>query len=119
MDNQKTYRTHYSWRSDPSHAWLEVPLHEIKQLNILNNFSSCSYICEMRGYAYLECDGDAALFLEHRQLGHNLQGDSITFEDIQWPEHGSHWIRRLDSISTIQHNKEEQDLHYPKHERSD
>ena len=52
----------YNFYSDPGHAWLEVPLTEICHLNLADKISSHSYI--NRGFAYLEEDCDAPIFIK-------------------------------------------------------
>ena len=52
----------YVFFEDPGHGWLRVPISEIEPIK--DKISSCSY---MRGkYVYLEEDGDAFIFLEHK-----------------------------------------------------
>lgn len=52
----------YRLISDPGHAWLEVPVAEIKDLGIAGNISGCSYV---RGsMAYLEEDCDLGVFVD-------------------------------------------------------
>lgn len=48
--------------SDPSHAWLRVPLKDVIKFGLTNKITSYSYI--NGNYAYLEEDSDAPLFLE-------------------------------------------------------
>jgi hypothetical protein len=53
----KTYR----FISDPGHGWLEVPLEEIRELNIGQHISPYSY--QSGDLAYLEEDCDAGVFI--------------------------------------------------------
>ena len=48
--------------TDPSHAWIEVPLSELKELCLLDKISSLSY--QNKDNVYLEEDVDGAMFLE-------------------------------------------------------
>jgi len=52
----------YTFYSDSSHGWLEVPIHEIEKLGIKNNISNFSYI--NNNLAYLEEDCDAGVFIK-------------------------------------------------------
>tara|TARA_R110001592_G_scaffold152963_3_gene380953 strand:- start:390 stop:710 length:321 start_codon:yes stop_codon:yes gene_type:complete len=47
---------------DPGHAWLRVPLSELRRLSLLSQISSYSFI--NNEWVYLEEDQDAALYLE-------------------------------------------------------
>jgi len=47
---------------DPNHAWLRVPLSELRRLSLLSKISSDSFI--KNEWVYLEEDQDAALYLE-------------------------------------------------------
>ena len=47
---------------DPGHAWLRVPLSELRRLSLLQQISSYSFI--NNEWVYLEEDQDAALYLE-------------------------------------------------------
>ena len=52
----------YRFIEDPGHGWLEVPISELKILDIQDQISDCSY---MKGdKAYLEEDCDMAIFVE-------------------------------------------------------
>jgi hypothetical protein len=52
----------YVLYTDPGHAWLEVPLRELKTLGIAKDISSYSYVKD--GLVYLEEDCDLAVFAE-------------------------------------------------------
>jgi hypothetical protein len=57
----KKLKSHYDFYEDPAHAWMKVPLSEIRSLGIDNDISQYSY---MRGSnAYLEEDSDAPKFM--------------------------------------------------------
>ena len=57
---------------DPGHAWLRVPLEELKHLGISAQISKCSY--RHKEYAYLEEDCDMALFVEAmHKIGRDVQ----------------------------------------------
>lgn len=48
--------------SDPGHGWLKVPLHLLKEYNILSDVSNYSYKDDY--YGYLEEDCDAAILIK-------------------------------------------------------
>ena len=50
------------WISDPGHAWLRVSLKKLFDLGLAEKISNCSYV--KNGFAYLEEDQDACIFLE-------------------------------------------------------
>jgi hypothetical protein len=55
----------YNFYSDPGHAWLEVPIAELKKLGIEKEISGFSY---KKGYmAYLEEDCDATAFIKAKE----------------------------------------------------
>lgn len=51
----------YYWFHDPGHSWLQVPIRYLSVLGIVDKISKYSY-CK-GGYAYLEEDCDANVFL--------------------------------------------------------
>lgn len=51
----------YRFFSDPSHAWLRVPMADIVALRLENDISHYSYVRD--SIAYLEEDSDASLFI--------------------------------------------------------
>lgn len=57
--------TTYTYYQDPGHGWIEVPLGELSRLGIASKISSYSYI--KGGYAYLEEDCDASLFMHYKK----------------------------------------------------
>lgn len=51
----------YTWHNDPGHAWLEVPLKDVREAGVLSQISRYSY---KRGdMLFLEEDVDAFTFL--------------------------------------------------------
>ena len=50
------------FHSDPGHAWLEVPKDLLKELDIEQSITSCSYMDSHN--AYLEEDLDAGVFID-------------------------------------------------------
>jgi hypothetical protein len=52
----------YTFIADPGHAWLAVPLEEIRKLGIADKISACSYMT--KEMAYLEEDCDAPVFIK-------------------------------------------------------
>ena len=65
----------FDWFHDPGHSWLKVPIRYLSVLGIVDKISKYSY-CK-GGYAYLEEDCDASVFLEA------LQSRGIV-EDLSW-----------------------------------
>ena len=66
------------FHSDPGHGWLEVPLTEIRKLNIHLKISPYSYLSRDGRMVYLEEDCDANTFVESLEK----TGEKIEFEDI-------------------------------------
>lgn len=54
----------YRFINDPGHGWLEVPVSELAAYGVSSAVSRYSYVDRKSGYAYLEEDCDAPLFLE-------------------------------------------------------
>jgi hypothetical protein len=56
----------YTWYSDPSHGWLKVPFKDLYDSGVSQKISSFSYLGtgSRFGYAFLEEDCDASLFLD-------------------------------------------------------
>lgn len=52
----------YTFLTDSGHGWLKVTKAELKKLGIADKVSGCSY--ERGGFAYLEEDCDAGLFID-------------------------------------------------------
>jgi len=74
MDNKT-----YTFYSDPSHGWLEVPKIELKELDIFNKISEYSFINE--DMAYLEEDCDINIFINAYKLKYNI--DPAIYEPIE------------------------------------
>ncbi len=53
----------YRFIHDPGHGWLEVSLHELAELGIVNEISGYSYVSPDRQTVYLEEDADLCTFL--------------------------------------------------------
>lgn len=51
----------YTFITDPGHAWLEVPLSDLKKYDIIKDISTYSYMTQTD--AYLEEDCDARKFI--------------------------------------------------------
>ncbi|QDV87329.1 JAB domain-containing protein [Stieleria magnilauensis] len=58
---KRLLKRRYRFLSDPSHAWLRVPMADIVALRLENDISHCSYVRD--SVAYLEEDCDAAAFI--------------------------------------------------------
>ena len=83
----------YTWYSDPGHAWLKVPLPELKVLGILGDISAYSYY--YAGQAYLEEDCDAGVFINAlRELGYTVKTTEVYQEKTR--------IRDYPSIKAVQ-----------------
>lgn len=68
--------------TDPSHGWLEVPIQLIKQLNIQNNITNCSYMNNKN--VYLEEDLDAPTFLFHaKSNGLNIKINELVVNQFK------------------------------------
>ena len=67
-----------TFHSDPGHAWLEVPLAELKSLGVAGEISSYSYINGET--AYLEEDCDAGIFID------KLMDDNVAVPFRVFPE---------------------------------
>ncbi len=63
LDNRRVF-----WVSDPGHAWLAVPVAEIRRLGIAERISGYSYLGSgwhgYDGYALLEEDCDAGVYID-------------------------------------------------------
>jgi hypothetical protein len=57
--------TEYTFHSDPSHGWLEVPVAEVRRLGIEDKVSRYSY--RKGANAYLEEDCDASLWMDAKK----------------------------------------------------
>lgn len=69
--------TKYRFISDPGHAWLEVPLDEIRRLDIDKHISPWSY--QHGDMAYLEEDVDAGVFIHAKKHA----GEAYGFIEVQ------------------------------------
>ncbi len=54
----------YRFIEDPGHGWLEVSLHELAELGLIDKISGYSYVSADRQQVYLEEDCDLSLFIE-------------------------------------------------------
>lgn len=52
----------FLYTSDPGHGYLRVSMKDLESLGIVNEISGCSF--KKGGYAYLEEDCDAPLFVK-------------------------------------------------------
>jgi len=73
----------YKYFQDPSHGWVEVPIAELRRLNVAEQISPYSY---RNGHlAYLEEDCDFSVWMEAKKAAgeeyniveHNTNNDSI------------------------------------------
>lgn len=71
----------YVFFSDPGHGWLQVTRADLKELDIEDKISSCSY--QKGEYVYLEEDCDAGVFFQAlKKLVGNAFGQELKFQDI-------------------------------------
>lgn len=54
----------YRFFEDPGHGWMEVSIHELHELGIIDKISSYSYVSRDRFWAYLEEDCDLSVWAE-------------------------------------------------------
>jgi hypothetical protein len=86
--------TTFTFHTDPSHGWLEVPVTELlKALLTPGNFSAYSY--QQGNVVYLEEDCDAPVFI--RSYEAHVGPISVT----EKYSHYTHWIRSLPRIECI------------------
>ena len=69
------------WITDPGHGWLKVPAVEVAGQGIEESISGFSHLSE--GYAYLEKDCDASVYLE-----------SVSSDATDFPETHGRWHPR-------------------------
>ena len=61
---EKIETTPCVWNADAGHAWLEVPMQYLKDLNILDKITDYSYKSIDGTKAYLEEDLDAGTYID-------------------------------------------------------
>lgn len=61
MKINRTKRTFHMYH-DPGHAWLKVSVKLLRQLGLIESITSFSY--QRKGFAYLEEDVDASMFID-------------------------------------------------------
>ncbi len=81
----------YSCYSDPSHAWVKVPIETLMELGIHTNISKFSF--KKGEYAYLEEDRDLGIFIEAMKKA----GKSVTFKE--YPTDRQSRVRGYDSYT--------------------
>lgn len=80
----------FIFHSDPSHAWLEVPLELMRTLGISDTISSYSYVDEHN--AYLEEDCDAPKFMRRmRELNKDFIVEERHIDREHYIRNKSHW----------------------------
>jgi len=99
MNNPITRQNTYTMYSDPSHAWLGVPLEEFLRSGA--EVSRYSYYSSSRNMVFLEEDLDAYRFLKAK--GFIGEGGLLTGEAEIKEQHtnSSSFIRCLPSINTV------------------
>ncbi len=94
------------WVTDPGHGWLAVPLSEIDRTSIHDRISPYSYIGSdlwgYDGYALLEEDCDAALYIDALALPGNafVAAGNFCFSQPGCRDNVAHNVRALDSYAT-------------------
>ena len=83
----------YTFHSDPSHGWIEVPVADLQELGVsLDKISNYSYVSN--DTLFLEEDCDAGVFLEAFRAKHKRDPE-ITFKDTN----DQSFVRRLSSVA--------------------
>lgn len=88
------------WVVDSGHAWLEVPLDEaIYAARDVRPVSGFSYVDERAGFAYLEEDRDAGVWLEWVAGSDDLEAIRAVAVGVEGFHHcdGPAWVRDLPS----------------------
>ena len=77
----------YRFIEDPGHGWLEVPFHEVQELEIEKKISGCSYVGLLNGrlMIYLEEDCDASEFFKAYKEKHGVPPEHITIYQENTP----------------------------------
>tara|TARA_R110000824_G_scaffold154158_2_gene326106 strand:+ start:650 stop:916 length:267 start_codon:yes stop_codon:yes gene_type:complete len=83
--------TNYTFHSDPGHAWLQVTLSELKELNIMHKISRYSYLDDKN--AYLEEDCDCSVFLNAKKE----KNQDVDFTELHTDN--DHFIRDFKSFT--------------------
>ena len=78
----------YKYHEDPGHGWVEVPMTELRRLQIADKISPYSY--RAGSIAYLEEDCDASLWVNAKTAA----GEEIKIDSVR-TNHDS-FIRELD-----------------------
>lgn len=65
----------YNFYSDPGHGWLKVPYEKLSELGVAHKISEYSF--RRGGYAYLEEDRDAGIFIKALEA----KGEEFAYEE--------------------------------------
>lgn len=65
----------YTFFTDPSHGWLEVPVSELHKLGIANKITQYSY--RHKHLAYLEEDCDASTFVDAYFVAYGVRPEFV------------------------------------------
>ena len=71
----------YQLFTDAGHAWLQVPIQEIKRLNLEKKISKYSYVSKDKEYLYLEEDCDMLEFMNAKSKELNILEDTKAWFD--------------------------------------
>jgi len=83
--------TQFTFHTDPSHGWLEVPVVDLIAIGFApSDFSAYSY--RQGDVVYLEEDCDAPVFI------HSYEAKVGPMSVVEKYSHYSHWIRNLPRI---------------------
>jgi|TARA_R110000803_G_scaffold94907_2_gene162664 hypothetical protein len=85
--------TNYTFHSDAGHAWLQVTLSELKELNIMHKISHYSYLDDKN--AYLEEDCDCSVFLNAKKE----KNQDVDFTELHTDN--DHFIRDFKSFTGV------------------
>lgn len=92
------------WVTDPGHGWLAVPFKALRDSGVAEQVSSYSYVGSARrgyvGYALLEEDCDAGLYLQAKGVFHDNRAlPEFTFDQPNCSRNVAHNVRALDRYS--------------------
>ena len=82
----------YRHIEDSGHGWLEVKLHELAKLGLLDEITGCSYMSSDKQTIYLEEDCDAELFIGAKKTATDES------DILMWHDHvrGDSFVRELE-----------------------
>lgn len=66
-------KTQFTFYNDPGHGWLKVPTKLVRELGIIDQISSCTYMSRDTRFLFLEEDCDAPLFVRTYEEKHGVK----------------------------------------------